>query len=277
MKRHRRPPRIVVNPSAPGVLASLAGVWRTRQLLGVLVRRDLKLRYQQTVVGATWVLVQPVLTVAVFSVIFGGFAALPSDGVPYELFALAGLLPWLYVSQSMAVGATSLVADQVLVTKMYFPRLVLPLSRVVRALVDLGVAALLLVGMMVWFSIEPSWRLAVLPAVILFATATSLALAAWLAPLNVRYRDIGNALPSLLQLWLFMSPIAYPVSLVPPDFRSLYALNPLVGVIESFRWCLLGTEPDMSMIWLGAIVTTVMLVSGLTYFASSERWVADVI
>jgi lipopolysaccharide transport system permease protein len=259
------------------VALDLRAFWEQRELLYFLTWRDVKLRYRQTAIGAAWVLVQPLLTLAVLSVVFGRFAAMQTGDVPYVLFALTGLLPWMFVSQTVAIGAGSLVADQSLLTRVYFPRLYLPLARIARGAFDLGVALLLLVPVMAWSGVAPTARLVLLPLALLFAAAAALAVTLWLAPLNVRYRDIANTIPFLLQVWMFASPVIYPVHLVPEHLRLVYGLNPVAGVIEAFRGALLPGPTDARLVTQGVVVVAVLLVAGLLFFRRAERTLADVV
>lgn len=266
---------VIEPPRGPDV-RDLAALWRHREILYFLVWRDLKLRYRQTAVGAAWLVLQPLLTVAVISVFFGRFVGVPSEGVPYPLLALTGLLPWLYVSQAVALASTSLVADQALLSRVYFPRLMIPLARIARSMLDLLLALLLLVATLVLATMPVGARLIALPLALLFAAATALALGVWLAPLNVAYRDIGNAIPFLTQLWMFASPVAYPTSVIPDAYRALYGLNPLAGVVETFRAVLLpGLSIDVRVIVVSLGTTLVLLVVGATRFLRAEPTLAD--
>ncbi|MGH6628621.1 MAG: ABC transporter permease, partial [Burkholderiales bacterium] len=226
-------------------------------MLYFLVWRDIKVLYKQTAIGASWALLQPLMTMIIFTVVFGNFAKIPSDGLPYPIFAYAALLPWTYFAQAIGRGGTSLVADARLISKVYFPRLIVPISAAVAPLVDFAIAFVLLLGMMVWFGITPTWGVLALPLFLLLAVVTALAVGLWLSALNVRYRDVGHAIPFLIQFWMYASPVAYPVSLVPDRWRLLYSLNPMAGVIEGFRWALLGNKsPDFIVM---TISTTAVL------------------
>jgi lipopolysaccharide transport system permease protein len=269
---------LVIEPSGRGFRLDARELWRHRELLYLLVWRDVKLRYNQTAIGAAWVLLQPLLTLTIMTVIFGRFAGLPSEGMPYPVFVLGGLLPWLYFSQAMTVSTMSLVTDQGLLTKVYFPRLLIPLARVVRPLLDLALAFVLLLILMAWFGIAPSWRLMALPGVVGLTLLAALGVGLWLAPLNARYRDVSNLLPVILQLGLFASPIVYPLSLVPPAWRPLYGLNPMAGLIDAFRWAIVGhATVDAGVIGLAVLVTGVLMAGGLVFFKHQERTLADVI
>ena len=227
---------------------ALRAVWQYRELLYFLVWRDVKVRYKQTVIGASWAILQPLMTMVIFTVIFGHFARLPTDGLPYPVFAYTALLPWMYFAQAIERSGISLVGDTNLIKKVYFPRLILPLSAVMTPLVDFAIAFILLLGLMAWFGITPTWGLLILPLFMVFALLTALAVSLLLAPLNVRYRDVGHAIPFLIQVWMYASPVVYSVTLIPEQWRPLYRLNPMVGVIEGFRWALLGkASPDFKV------------------------------
>lgn len=264
----------------------LASLWDYRELLGFLVWRDISIRYKQTVLGAAWAILQPVLTVLLFTAIFGSFANMPSDGLPYSVFAFAALVPWTYFSQAIGRSSVSLVSDPNLVKKVYFPRLIIPLAGAVSPIIDFFLALAVLLAMMVWYGIALSWNLLAVPLLLLMTLLTALAVSVWLAPLNARYRDIGYAIPFLTQFWFFASPITYPLSLIPERWgetftvpaRLLYSLNPMVGVIEGFRWALLGKQsPDVTATLVSAGVVVVLLMTGIMFFKATERTLADVI
>jgi lipopolysaccharide transport system permease protein len=240
-----------------------------------LVWRDLKVRYRQTAIGAGWVVLQPLLTMAIFTVIFGRFARIPSDGLPYPLFCYTALVPWTLFSNALSRGGESVVGNANLVTKVYFPRLLLPLSGVLSPLVDFAIAAMVLVVMIAWYRIPLTLNVLALPFFILLVVCTALAVSVWLSALNVRYRDVRHTIPFLLQVWMFASPISYPVSMVT-EWRLLYSLNPMVGVIEGFRWALLGKQsPDFGVVAVSTAVVVVLLVAGVVYFRQMERTFAD--
>jgi lipopolysaccharide transport system permease protein len=242
------------------------------------VWRDVKVRYKQTFIGASWAIFQPAMTMAIFTVVFGNFAKIPSDGLPYAVFAYTALLPWTYFSTALSRSGTGLVSNANLITKVYFPRLIVPLASVIAPAVDFLFAFLLLLGLMAWFGIMPTWGILVLPLFFLLAMITALAIGLWLAPLNARYRDVGHTIPFLTQFWMFASPVVYPVSLIPESWRLLYSLNPMVGVIEGFRWALLGKgDTDFSPMLVSVAVVLVLLVGGVVFFKRMERTLADVI
>lgn len=278
-KKNEMPlPTFVIQP--PRGLGSLdvAALWEYRELLYFLVWRDVKVRYKQTFIGASWAIFQPAMTMAIFTVVFGNFAKIPSDGLPYAVFAYTALLPWTYFSTALSRSGTGLVSNANLITKVYFPRLIIPLASVIAPAVDFLFAFLLLLGLMAWFGIVPTWGILVLPLFFLLAMITALAIGLWLAPLNARYRDVGHTIPFVTQFWMFASPVVYPVSLIPESWRLLYSLNPMVGVIEGFRWALLGKgDTDFSPMLVSVAVVFVLLVGGVVFFKRMERTLADVI
>jgi lipopolysaccharide transport system permease protein len=269
---------VVIQPSKGLFHLDLNAVWQYRELLYFLVWRDVKVHYKQTAIGAGWAILQPLLTMVIFTVVFGNFAGIPSDGLPYSIFAYTALLPWGYFAQAISQSSASLVSSSNLITKVYFPRLVIPLASAARPAVDLALSFVILLGMMGWFGIAPTWRILALPLFLLLALTTALAVGLWLSALNVRYRDVGHTIPFLVQIWMFASPVAYPVSLVPEQWRLLYSLNPMAGVIEGFRWALLGTHsPDFRVMATSAVVVLALLLGGMVYFRWMERSFADVI
>lgn len=253
-------------------------LWDYRGLLAFLVWRDFKVRYAQTALGPVWSLLQPLLNTFVFTIIFGVFAKLPSDGVPYPLFALAAQVPWMFFSNAFSAASNSLVQNTNLVTKVYFPRLVIPLSSVAIGIVDFAIALILLAAAMVWYGAAPTLRsIAVLPLVIATMGLLAVGVGCWLAALNIKYRDVKYVTPVLLQLWQYASPVAYAMSLVPPRWRALYALNPMAGVIEGFRGSLLGTSVvPWRVISISLVTGVVICVGGIAYFRRMEHYFADV-
>jgi len=271
-------PTIVIRPSTGWVPLRLKELWEYRELLYFLVWRDVKVRYKQTVLGAAWAVIQPFFTMVVFSIFFGRLAGIPSDGLPYPIFAYCALLPWQLFSHALTESGNSLVGNQNLITKVYFPRLVIPLAAVLAGLVDFGVAFLVLLGMMAYYGMAPTMAVATLPLFILLAIATALAVGLWLSALNVQYRDVRYTIPFLTQFWLFATPIAYPSSLVPEGWRVLYGLNPMAGVVEGFRWALLGTRNAPGpMLAVSIAVVVALLIGGLYYFRRMEKTFADVV
>ena len=269
---------VLIQPSKGLFHLDLNAVWHYRELLYFLIWRDVKVRYKQTVIGAGWAILQPLMTMVIFSVVFGSFAKIPSDGLPYPIFTFAALLPWNFFAQAIGRSGISLVGSANLISKIYFPRLIIPLSAAVAPLVDLAFAFVILLGMMAWFGVAPTWGVLALPLFLLLALGTALAAGLWLSALNVRYRDIGYTIPFLIQIWMYASPVAYPVSIVPERWRLLYSLNPMAGVIEGFRWALLGTgTPNIGVMVVSAVVVMMLMLSGLVYFRIAERTFADVV
>ena len=271
-------PKLIIRPSKGWVPLKLKELWEYRELLYFLIWRDIKVRYKQTVLGAAWAIIQPLFTMIVFSIFFGRLAKIPSDGLPYPIFAYCALLPWQLFAHALTESGNSLVASQNLITKVYFPRLVIPISAVLAGLVDFVIAFVVLLGMMFYYGIVPTAATLTLPLFILLAVATALAVGLWLSALNVQYRDVRYTIPFLTQFWLFTTPIAYPSSLVPEGWRTLYGLNPMAGVVEGFRWALLGTENAPGpMVAVSVAVVVALLVGGLYYFRRMEKTFADVV
>lgn len=269
---------VVIRPGAGFAPLQLRELWRARELLYFLTLRELKLRYKQTVIGVGWALVQPLLAAAIFTVIFGIFAKMPSGNVPYALFALTGVLPWTYFAEAVRRSSTGLVSDSELIRKVYFPRLVIPLSMVISPLVDFAVGLVVLLALCGWYGVALTPNIVFLPLFLLVAVALALSVSLWLGPLSVRFRDVMHTLPFLIQIWLYASPVAYPASIVPERWRLLYSLNPMVGVIEGFRWVLLGAEhPDFRAMAISGLFIAASLVAGLIYFRRMERSFADII
>lgn len=269
--------RTLIEPANHWQAFNLVELWRYRDLLWLLLWRDISARFRQSVIGYGWAILRPALTAAIFTLVFGVFVKVET-AVPYPIFAFAGLMPWLYFSTSLSGVTQSVVGGSALLTKVYFPRLVLPLAKVGVGLVEFMLQFLVLVGLMVWYRFVPGYSILAIPMFVLITIVTALAFGIWLTALNVRYRDIGMAVPFLVQIWMYLCPIAYPISLVPERFRALYSLNPMVGVIEGFRWSLLNlSSPDWSMIGISFLSTFVVLVGGLFYFRRVESTFADVI
>lgn len=260
-------------------LLNLAELKKYRELLFFFVWRNLKIRYKQTLLGAAWALIQPLMTMVVFSIFFGRLGQIPSDGVPYPVFSLAALVPWTYFSNALTNASNSLVAHERMISKIYFPRILLPLSEVISGLVDFAIAFVLLIIVMLSFGITPSLQTLYLPLLILFAVVTAFGAGVWLAAINVKYRDVKFALGFLVQFWLFISPVAYSSSLIPDRWRLIYSLNPMVGVIDGFRFALFGdgTAQNWQSFLLSAAFATLLLVSGLYYFRRQEETFSDVI
>lgn len=252
-------------------------LWSYRELLFFMVWRDVKVRYRHTVLGLLWALLQPLLTMIVFTIIFGRFAAMPSDGQPYALFALAALAPWTYFSTAVTAGANALVGSEHLISKVYFPRLLIPAAAVVTPLIDLLVTLVLLAAALVWFGVVPGPQLALLPLVVVLGVVTALAASLWLSALNVLYRDVRFVLPFLLQFWMFAAPVVYPASKIPEAWRPVYGLNPMATVVEGFRATVLGTALSWPMAAASVLAALAALAGGVVYFRRMEGRFADVL
>ena len=274
---HEDMPTTLIRPSRGWVALNLRDLWLYRELLYFLTWRDIKVRYKQTVLGAAWAVLQPFFTMVVFSIFFGRLAQVPSDGIPYPIFAYCALVPWSYFAGALDRAGNSLVGSANLITKVYFPRLAIPISAVLAGLLDLAIAFVVLLGMMLYYGIVPTAAVLTLPLFLLLAIATALAVGLWLSALNVQYRDVRYTIPFLTQFWLFATPIAYSSSLVPEQWRALYGLNPMARVVEGFRWALLGKEPPGPLMAVSVIVVILLLIGGLYYFRRMERTFADVV
>jgi lipopolysaccharide transport system permease protein len=256
----------------------LGELWESRELLFFLIWRDIKVRYKQTILGAAWAIIQPFFTMVVFSIFFGRLAGMPSDGVPYPIFAYAALVPWTFFANGLHQASNSLVGSANLISKVYFPRLVVPISSVVSGALDFILAFLVLLGMMLLYGIVPSINILWMPLLLLLAFVTSLGVGLWLSALNVLFRDVRFIVPFLTQFWLFATPIAYPSSMLSEPWRTLYGVNPMAGVVEGFRWALLGTATAPgSIIAVSSLGALVLLVSGAYYFWRMEKTFADVV
>lgn len=253
-------------------------MWEYRDLVFFLVWRDVKVRYKQTVLGIAWALVQPLSTMVVFSVVFGRLAGIPSDGIPYPLFSLAALVPWTYFSSAVTQGASSLVSSQHLVSKVYFPRLLVPLASITTPLVDALIALALLGALLVWYGVSAGVTMVALPLFLALAVASAFASSLWLAALNVQFRDVRFIMPFVVQFWMFVTPVAYSSTLIEPQWRPLYALNPMATVVDGFRWSLLGAAPPPpAAAAVSVIVVLVLIAGGLRYFRRTQGLFADVI
>ena len=271
-------PTVCIEPSHGWVSLKLRELWEYRELLYFLTWRDIKVRYKQTALGAAWAIIPPFFTMVVFSQIFGRLAKIPSDGVPYPIFSYAGLLPWLFFEHALVQSSNSLVGSANLIRKIYFPRLAVPIATVLAGVVDFVLAFLVLLGMMVYYSIAPTINVLWLPLLLLLALVTSLGVGLWLSAINVQYRDVRHALPFLIRFWLFATPVIYPSTMLSEPWRTLYALNPMVGVVEGFRWALLGTDtaPGPIMI-VSSLAALAILVGGAFYFRRMEKTFADLV
>ena len=273
-----QPTVTLIRPSRGWVSLKLVELWKYRELLYFLTWRDIKVRYKQTVIGAAWAIIQPFFAMVVFSIFFGQLAKIPSDGIPYPIFTYCALLPWQLFAHALNESSNSLVANQGLITKVYFPRLIIPVAPVLAGLIDFGIAFLVLIGMMLFYGIIPTFAIVTLPLFLILAVATALSVGLWLSALNVQYRDVRYTIPFLTQFWLFATPVAYSSSLVPESWRALYGLNPMAGVVEGFRWALLGkTEGPGALLAVSIIVVVALLIGGLYYFRRMEKTFADVV
>ncbi|MDD1702937.1 MAG: ABC transporter permease [Methanoregula sp.] len=270
-------PTLVIRPPRKWVPVDLRELWAYRELVTSFTLRDIKLRYKQTGLGIAWAVLQPLLTMVIFTVIFGGLAKIPSDGVPYPLFVLAALLPWTLFAEGLTRSTTSMVTNANIMTKVYFPRLIMPLSSIISPLVDFAVSFIILIAMMVYYGFVPTLNILFLPVFLLLALATALGVGLWLSALNVKYRDFQYTVPFMIQIWMFASPVVYASSLVPESLRMWYGLNPMAGVIEGFRWALLGTGAPSAMVLVSVGMVIVLLVSGMFYFRRMEQYYADIV
>lgn len=253
-------------------------IWHYRELLWILGLRDLQVRYKQTLLGLAWALIQPIFTALTLWLFLGKLAGMPSDGLPYAIFAYSGVWTWQLFANSLTRVSGSLVAEQALITKIYFPRLVVPLASLFAGVVDFAAGAAPLALLMIWYGMTPSWRLLTLPALFLLAIASALAVGLWLAALCVRYRDVRHFIPFMVQVWMFATPVAYPTSIIPEAWRWVYAINPMAGVVEGVRWALLGSGAmPLQPLLISFLVMAGLLAAGLTYFHRVQRTVADII
>jgi len=271
-------PRLRIAPSRGWVPLKLSELWEYRELLYFLIWRDIKVRYKQTALGASWAIIQPFMTMVVFSLFFGHLGKMPSDGLPYPIFTFAALVPWAFFANGLNQSSNSLVGSSNLITKVYFPRLIVPLASVFSGIVDFLVAFGVLLGMMLYYGLVPTLNILWLPLYVLLALVTSLGVGLWLSALNVEYRDVRYIIPFITQFWLFATPIAYPSSLLPEPWRTIYGLNPMVGVVEGFRWALLRTNSAPGpIVAVSASAAVLILVSGAFYFRRMEKTFADIV
>src|SRR5882724_626592 len=271
-------PVVIVEPTRFWVALDLRGLWAYRELLYFLTWRDVKVRYKQTLLGAAWAILQPLLTMLIFTLFFGQLAGVPSDGIPYPIFAYAGLLPWTFFSNSVTGSGNSLVGSSNLITKVYFPRMIIPSAAVTAGLVDFAIAFVVLIGLMIYYKITVTWTVLMLAPLTLLTTMLALGVGMWLSALNVKYRDIRYALPFLMQLWMFASPIIYPISMLPQKWHWAVMLNPVTGIIQNFRIALFGNQP---FVWKSLAISAVITAMVVTYAAYSfrrmERRFADIV
>ena len=274
-----QPETVFIKPASGLIALNLRDLWIYRELIFFMIWRDLKVRYKQTLLGASWAVLQPLLTMLVFNFLFSSIAKLPSDGLPYPIFSYTALLPWGLFSTALNSGSRSLTSNANMITKVYFPRLILPMASVLAGLVDFAIAFIILIIMMIYYHVTPSWNaLWALPLFTLLSVITALGVALWLSAINVKYRDVGYALPFLSQFWMFLTPIAYASSVVSPKWQIAYALNPMAGVVNGFRWALLGSgqAPDV-LVAISAGIALIILFTGLIYFRNMEKTFADTI
>jgi lipopolysaccharide transport system permease protein len=271
-------PRTRRQPSKGLAWPKFRELWEYRELLFFFAWRDIKVRYRQTVMGALWAIIQPFFTMVIFSLFFGRLANIPSDGVPYPLFSFAALVPWTFFANALAQASNSLVSNANMIKKIYFPRLALPIATVLAGVIDFALAFVVLLGIMLFYGLAPTVNIIWLPLFVLLALVTSLGVSLWLAAMNVQFRDVRYTIPFLTQAWLFVTPIAYPSSLLPEAWQTVYGLNPMAGVVEGFRWALLGTDTAPGkMIIVSAVVAVTVFVSGAFYFRRMEQSFADVL
>ncbi len=271
-------PVIRIEPSVGWVSLKLGELLKYRELIYFLIWRDIKVRYKQTVLGVAWAIIQPLFTMMVFSLFFGRLANIPSDGIPYPIFSFAALVPWTFFANGLSLASNSLVGSANLIKKVYFPRLAIPLATVLAGVVDFILAFIVLIGMMAYFGFVPTINILWLPLLFLLALITSLGVSLWFSALNVEFRDVRYIMPFLTQFWLFSTPIAYPSSLLSEPWRTLYGLNPMVGVVEGFRWALLGTKTAPgTIVFVSALAALALLISGALYFRRMEKTFADVV
>jgi homopolymeric O-antigen transport system permease protein len=274
----REPETIYIKPSSGLAALNLRDLWTYRELVYFMIWRDIKVRYKQTLLGAAWAVIQPLLTMLIFNFVFNNVAKLPSEGIPYPLFSYTALLPWGLFTAALNTASRSLTANQNMVTKIYFPRLVLPLASVLGGLVDFAIAFLILIVLMIYYRVTPTAAIWTLPLFLLLTVITALGVALWLSAINVQYRDVNYVLPFLTQFWLFITPVAYSAKLISAKWQIVYSLNPMAGVVNGFRWALLGTNtgPGMNMA-VSVGIALIFLISGLFYFRSMEKTFADTI
>ena len=271
-------PVVNIEPSKAWVSLRLGELWEYRELLYFLIWRDIKVRYKQTVLGAAWAIIQPLFSMLIFSLFFGRLAKIPSDGIPYPLFSFAALVPWTFFANGLNQSSNSLVASANLIKKVYFPRLTIPVAAVLAGVVDFALAFIVLLGMIALYGVAPTINMLWTPLFLLLALVTSLGVGLWLSALNVQYRDVRYIVPFVTQVWMFSTPIAYPASLLSEPWRTIYGFNPMVGVVEGFRWALLGTNTAPgATIAVSSLASLVILVSGAFYFRHMEKTFADVV
>lgn len=269
-------PTIIIEPARGLVPLRLGELWEYRDLLYLMMWRDLRARYRQMALGPLWIVVQPLMSMLIYSVIFGAVAKLPSDGVPYPVFSYVGLLPWSFFAGAVGSASGSLLNNKELIAKVYFPRLLIPISQILSSLVDLAISLVILLGMLVYYGIHPTWGVVMIPLFLLIAAATGLGVGLWFAGIIVKYRDFGQVAGYLVRIWMYASPVVYSVSLIPQEWRTLYFLNPITGVVEGFRWALIGTgtAPDWTLA-ASSLAVVLLLIGGMYVFKRVERSIVD--
>jgi lipopolysaccharide transport system permease protein len=270
--------KLIIRPPKGWSFPNLREVWEYRELVYFFAWRDIKVRYKQTALGAAWAVIQPFFTMIVFTIFFGNLAKIPSEGVPYPIFAYAALVPWTYFGNALTQSSSSMVANRQIITKVYFPRIIIPIGVMLSGLVDFIISFVVLLGMMLYYHIVPTAAIVLLPLLVLLSIATALGVGLWLSALNALYRDVQYVVPFLVQFWLFATPIAYPSTLVPEFWRPVLGLNPMAGVVEGFRWSLLGSQIDVGLIfYVSLALVAFLLIGGLLYFDRIERIFADLV
>jgi lipopolysaccharide transport system permease protein len=278
LARHE-PTTIYIKPSTGLAALNLGDLWNYRELVFFMIWRDIKVRYKQTLLGAAWAIIQPLMTMLIFNFLFNNVAKVPTDGIPYPIFSFTALLPWGLFTTALSQASRSLTSNHNMITKIYFPRLVLPVASVLAGLVDFAIAFVILIGLMIYYKVTPAWGvLWALPLFLLLAVITALGVALWLSAVNVKYRDVNYALPFITQFWLFLTPVAYSAKIISDRWQLVYSLNPMAGVVNGFRWALLGagSGPNLAL-WVSVGISVLVLFSGLIYFRNMERTFADTI
>ncbi|HNR02790.1 MAG TPA: ABC transporter permease [Anaerolineaceae bacterium] len=279
LEQKKKPPVVIIKPSRGWVGLKLSDLWLYRELVYFLTWRDIKVRYKQSVLGILWAILKPFMAMVVFTIFFGNFAKIPSDGVPYPIFSYTATLPWELFAAALGVASRSMVSNSNMVSKIYFPRMIIPLASVMSSVVDFLIGFTILIGMMIFYKVTPTIAILWLPLLILLALVTALGVGFWSSALMVRYRDVGYIMPFIANLWMYLTPVVYPSSMIPEKWRLLYALNPMTGVVEGFRYALLGTTQSVSsgMILVSSLIAIIVLISGMFYFRRMEKQFADMI
>jgi lipopolysaccharide transport system permease protein len=271
-------PETIIRPLTGWAPLRLRELWEYRELLFFFVWRDIKVRYKQTLLGVAWAIMQPFFAMLIFTIFFGRLANIPSDTIPYPLFSFAALVPWMYFANALTQSSNSLIEHERIITKVYFPRVILPMAAVLSGVLDFSIAFVLLLVLLGFYSVMPMLSILAIPLLVVFAAATALGVGLWLSALNVQYRDVRYVVPFMVQFWMFATPVVYPTSLVPAQWRPLYGLNPMVGVIDGFRWALFGQVPESLLVPLVSVIAVaVVLIGGLYYFQRMEETFADIV